>query len=62
MKKIAFTLAGLLVIMLTGCGEGSSTSSPTTQNVNNNGTPPATSNPVDARGLTQFPAVPAIPE
>ncbi len=61
MKKIALTLAGLLVIMLTGCEEGSSTSNPTTQNVDN-GTPPVTSNPVNARGLTQFPAVPAIPE
>jgi len=61
MKKVAFILASLLVIMLSGCGEGS-TSSASSQI--DNGTSGTVSNNVvkDVKGLTEFPAVPAIPE
>ena len=67
MKKVAFILAGLLVMMFAGCGEGSSSSGAAnggTPPAGNNGTNPNTGNNVvdDVRGLTQFPAVPAIPE
>ena len=58
MKKITFILATMLVVMLSGCGEGSSSSS--TEDgvngaVNNNRAVQG------VKGLTEFPAVPAIP-
>lgn len=62
MKKVAFILASLLVIMFAGCGEGSSTSavSDLGDSTTNIGT--STNVVTDVKGLTQFPAVPAIPE
>ena len=57
MKKVAFIIASMLVVMVSGCGGGTSSSVSDTQIVN------STDGVVnDIQGLTQFPAVPAVPE
>ena len=58
MKKVAFIMAGLLAIMLAGCGEGSSTSSTTVQDIGTE----VNTDTSEVAGLSQFPAVPTIPE
>lgn len=57
MKKVAFILASLLVIMFAGCSEGSSSSS-----VSDLGDSTTNIETSTVRGLTEFPAVPALPE
>jgi len=68
MKKVTFILASMLVVVLSGCGGGTSSSTSTLSNANvdttSGGNEVKTESGVvkDVRGLTQFPAVPAVPE
>ena len=59
MKKVILILASMLVLMVSGCGEGSSSVTTNTQTVTDTTN---TQDVTDVRGLTQFSAVPAIPE
>ncbi len=71
MKKVTYILAGLLVMLFVGCGgeAGSASSGVSTQAEDaveavKNDTNAYVSNNIvkNVKGLTQFPAVPAIPE
>ena len=62
MKKVAFILASLLVIMFAGCGEGSSSSAASSVSDTTTNTGTSTNVVTDVKGLTEFPAVPALPE
>jgi outer membrane lipoprotein SlyB len=64
MKKVAFSVAAIVVMMLVGCSDGSSSSGAVnTPSANDTTANASDTNTVEGvRGLTQFPAVPAIPE
>lgn len=73
MKKVAFILASLLVIMFAGCSEGSSSSGvsdlgDSTTNIETSTNDELTEVNAEINGvtgisgLTDFPAVPALPE
>jgi len=61
MKKVAFILASMLVLMISGCSEGAS-SVASTQVDDGSGSESVVNGVTGVRGLTEFPAVPAIPE
>ena len=66
MKKVAFSLAALLVMMLVGCSDGSSSSGavslPSAEDTTTQENSDTTNTVEGVKGLSQFPAVPAIPE
>ena len=61
MKKVAFILASMLVLTISGCSEGAS-SVASAQVDDGAGSENVVNGVTGIRGLTQFPAVPAIPE
>jgi outer membrane lipoprotein SlyB len=62
MKKLTLILASVTLLALVGCGSGSSSAASITTEVGTSA-PTTTSNTVEGiKGLTQFPAVPAVPE
>lgn len=66
MKKVAFIMAGLLAIMLAGCGEGSSSSAVEQDQSAIDGEQNApvnkTGSIVDGVDTNKYPPVPAIPD
>ena len=64
MKNIIFLLAGIIVIMLVGCGEGENLSSTTgaSAQASTVNAPIQASSTVAPQDVGSFPSVPSIPE